>query len=111
MSLDELKLLLKYIKRKTHFSYLYIFILIITGSRFKPVRGLRYEHIDYENCTIFLNDTKNKYSQHKVKVPQSNLDHILQIIEDWVCINASDVVESCFRIGPSNVLDKMKLIW
>lgn len=81
MTLEELKLLLKHVEGKKHLSYLCIFILIITGSRFRPVRELRYEHIDLENSTIFLDDRKNKYSQRKIKVPLDDLKYILEILE------------------------------
>ncbi len=81
MTLSELKSLIKHVKNKPYLSYLYIYILIITGSRFKPVQRLRYDHLDFENSRIYLDDRKNIYSARFVKVRKEDLDYIQSIID------------------------------
>lgn len=83
MELEQLKNLINYVRDKPHLSYLCIYILIITGSRFTPIRKLRYEHLDYENSTIYIDDQKNKYSPRKLKVRKEDMNYIRSILSRY----------------------------
>ena len=65
-----MKNLIHYVKKNDALSHLCIYILIITGSRFKPVQHLRYEDLNFKKSCIHLNDTKiniqkKRKSSHK----------------------------------------------
>ncbi|WP_183121491.1 tyrosine-type recombinase/integrase [Staphylococcus epidermidis] len=80
MSITQMKNLIHYVKKNDALSHLCIYILIITGSRFKPVQHLRYEDLNFKKSCIHLNDTKNKYSKRNVKVRIKDLEYIQSVI-------------------------------
>lgn len=73
MSIEDFKGLKRYVENTPIQSYLFIYILIITGGRFGEVQRLCTNDLNYKNCTIHLPGTKTETSDRTVDVPLSDM--------------------------------------
>jgi len=73
MSIDNFIKLKQYVSNTPIQSYIFIYILIITGGRFGEVQRLCTTDLNYRDCTIHLPGTKTETSDRTVDVPHTDM--------------------------------------
>ncbi|WP_255263172.1 site-specific integrase [Staphylococcus capitis] len=73
MSIDNFIKLKQYVSNTPIQSYVFIYILIITGGRFGEVQRLCTTDLNYRDCTIHLPGTKTETSDRTVDVPPTDM--------------------------------------
>ena len=73
MSIDNFIKLKQYVSNTPIQSYVFIYILIITGGRFGEVQRLCTTDLNYRECTIHLPGTKTETSDRTVDVPHTDM--------------------------------------
>ncbi|MCE5580710.1 tyrosine-type recombinase/integrase [Staphylococcus pseudintermedius] len=73
MSIADYKKLKNYVANVPTQSYLFIYILVITGARFGEVQKLTTDDLDFINNTIHLRGTKTVTSDRIVDVPSEDM--------------------------------------
>ncbi|WP_428947598.1 tyrosine-type recombinase/integrase [Staphylococcus pseudintermedius] len=74
MSVEDFKKLKLYVSHTPIHSYLFIYILIITGGRFGEVQKLKQTDLNFKNNTIHLRGTKTETSNRIVEVPKKDMN-------------------------------------
>ncbi|UTH13330.1 tyrosine-type recombinase/integrase [Macrococcus equipercicus] len=62
--------------KKNEYSYLFIYILCITGARFGEVQNLKYDHFNYKDNTLHLPGTKTESAARTIPLLPSEMKHI-----------------------------------
>lgn len=73
MSVENYKKLKAFVANKPTQSYVFIYILVITGARFSEVQKLTTDDINYKDNTIHLRGTKTESSNRIVDVPAKDM--------------------------------------
>ncbi|MFU0774341.1 integrase [Staphylococcus pasteuri] len=73
MSIENFKALKQYVTNIPTQSYVFIYLLIITGGRFGEVQKLCTSDLDFKNNTIHLPGTKTETSDRTVDVPATDM--------------------------------------
>lgn len=76
MSIKQYKGLKDYVKGTYKQSYLFIYILIITGARFGEVQALNKSDLNFVKNTIHLPGTKTETSDRTIDVPKMDMKYI-----------------------------------
>ena len=76
MSIKQYKGLKDYVKGTYKQSYLFIYILIITGARFGEVQALNKSDLNFLKNTIHLPGTKTETSDRTIDVPKMDMKYI-----------------------------------
>lgn len=74
MSIENFVNLKKYVSDTPIQSYVFVYILIITGGRFGEVQKLSRSDLDYKNNTIHLPGTKTETSDRTVDIPAADMN-------------------------------------
>lgn len=82
MSIHDFKALKEHVTDVPILSYLFIYILIVTGARFGEVQKLCKEDIDVFKSTIHLPGTKTETSDRTVSIPYQDMKQIQKTLND-----------------------------
>ncbi|REH76174.1 site-specific integrase [Staphylococcus felis] len=82
MSATDYKKLKKYVEHVPIQSYLFIYILVITGARFGEVQKLTTDDLDFVKNTIHLRGTKTETSNRVVDVPSADMKTLKTTLND-----------------------------
>lgn len=82
MTIKDFKDLKEYVSQKPVLSHLFIYMLIITGSRFSGIRNMRYEYIDEVKNQLYIHDTKNETSPRWVTINPNEMTYIKQVLKN-----------------------------
>ena len=74
MSIENFVNLKKYVSDPPIQSYVFVYILIVTGGRFGEVQKLSRSDLDYKNNTIHLPGTKTETSDRTVDIPAADMN-------------------------------------
>ncbi|WP_277425497.1 site-specific integrase [Staphylococcus epidermidis] len=74
MSIENFINLKEYVANTPIQSYVFVYILIITGGRFGEVQKLSRSDLDYKNNTIHLPGTKTETSDRIVDIPAADMN-------------------------------------
>ncbi|MDW3933565.1 tyrosine-type recombinase/integrase [Staphylococcus saprophyticus] len=82
MNLTDYKKLKSYVSDSYELSYLFIYVLIATGARFKEIQHLKYSDIDQVKQQIHLPGTKSENAERTIAIAKNDLKHILNILDN-----------------------------
>lgn len=97
MSIKDFINLKEYVSNTPIQSYLFIYILIITGGRFGEVQRLCTSDLDYKNCTIHLPGTKTETSDRTVDIPRNDM----KILKNTLAEMPISLTTQLFNTGTS----------
>lgn len=95
MSINNFEQLKNLVKNSESQSSLFLFILIITGARFKEVQMLRSKDLNFKKCTIHLPGTKTDIADRTVDVNNNDMKHIKYVLPK----NPSNISGYIFHTG------------
>lgn len=81
MNLNDYKMLKEYVLDSYELSYLFIYILIATGARFKEVQHLKYSDLDQVNNEIHLPGTKSENAERTIALARVDMKHIMHVLD------------------------------
>lgn len=86
-------------------SYFVIYILCITGARFREAVKITTSDIDKENSTIFLNGTKTETSPRHVIVSPYDVDFILKRLSEYRGETPLDISNNAVTKSLRHIID------
>lgn len=95
LSVEQFKSLKSYVSHVPIQSYLFIYILIITGGRFGEVQKLKQTDLNFKNNTIHLRGTKTDTSDRIIDVPAKDM----KILKNTLLDMPININEDIFHTG------------
>ena len=81
MSLEEFKALKRFAMSKKELSYLFLYMLVVTGARFSEVQHIKITDINKKDKTIHIRGTKTENADRVIKVSEKDINYILNFIK------------------------------
>lgn len=82
MSLEEFKSLKRFAMSKKELSYLFLYLLTVTGARFSEIQHLKITDINKKDKTIHIRGTKTVNADRVIKVSEKDINYILTFVKD-----------------------------
>ncbi|UXR77675.1 tyrosine-type recombinase/integrase [Staphylococcus sp. IVB6227] len=107
MNIEDYKKLKGYVANTPIQSYLFIYILVITGGRFGEVQKLTTEDIDYLKNTIHLRGTKTETSDRVVDVPAEDMKVVRQTLAEMPISMNKQLFNTGYSLITNNAVTKV----
>lgn len=107
MSVGDFKNLKSYVSHIPIQSYLFIYILIITGGRFGEVQKLKQTDLNFKNNTIHLKGTKTETSNRIVEVPEKDMNVLRTTLSEMPINIHGDIFHTGSSLITHNAVSKV----
>lgn len=107
MTVENYKNLKIYVANKPIQSYVFIYILVITGARFSEVQKLTTNDIDYKANTIHLRGTKTESSDRIVDVPAKDMKTLKNTLSKMSINMSKEIFNTGHSLITKNAVTKV----
>ncbi|QLK86328.1 tyrosine-type recombinase/integrase [Staphylococcus sp. 17KM0847] len=107
MNIEDYKKLKAYVASTPIQSYLFIYILVITGGRFGEVQKLTTDDIDYLKNTIHLRGTKTETSDRIVDIPPEDMKTLRTTLSEMPINMNKQIFNTGYSLITNNAVTKV----
>lgn len=107
MTLEQYKALKKFSMRKKELSYLMLYLLVITGARFKEVQHVKLTDFNKKENTLHIRGTKTKNADRIIQLSQKDIDYILGYIKDRPVNLSGHIFDTGYNLISHNAVSRL----
>ncbi|BAH18252.1 tyrosine-type recombinase/integrase [Macrococcoides caseolyticum] len=107
LTLEQFKELKKFSMRRKELSYLMIYLLVVTGARFKEVQHVKLTDFNKNENTLHIRGTKTKSADRVIQLSQKDIDYVLGYAKDKPINISGHLFDTGYNLISHNAVSRL----
>lgn len=107
MTLKQYKELKKFSMRRKELSYLMLYLLVVTGARFKEIQHVKLTDFNKNENTLHIRGTKTKSADRVIQLSQKDIDYVLGYAKDKPIKISGHLFDTGYNLISHNAVSRL----